>query len=125
MSISLAEGDAHFNKDYSSTPQTYDASREKMFTLLDLCVSSLRRGHANLLCIVPSLTDDPRRESTPQTYDKKLLDKKSWVKNHSFWDPNLMHHVKNPCADLNTFLGQDGKPAIRRFLNSRLGCIVR
>ena len=34
-----------------------------MFTLLDLCVSSLRRGHANLLCIVPMLTDDPRRES--------------------------------------------------------------
>ena len=29
----------------------------------DLCVSSLRRGHANLLCIVPILTDDPRRES--------------------------------------------------------------
>ena len=34
-----------------------------MFTLLDLCVSSLRRGHANLLCIVPILTDDPPRES--------------------------------------------------------------
>ena len=33
------------------------------FTLLDLCESSLRRGHANLLCIVPILTDDPRRES--------------------------------------------------------------
>ena len=33
------------------------------FTLLDLCVSSLRRGHANLLCIVPILTDDPRRKS--------------------------------------------------------------
>ena len=27
------------------------------------CVSSLRRGHANLLCIVPILSDDPRRES--------------------------------------------------------------
>ena len=27
-------------------------------------MSSLRRGHANLLCIVPILTDDPRREST-------------------------------------------------------------
>ena len=27
-----------------------------MFTLLNSCVSSLRRGHANLLCIVPSLT---------------------------------------------------------------------
>jgi len=37
--------------------------RKKLFTLLDLCVSSLRRGHANLLCIVPILTDDPRRES--------------------------------------------------------------
>lgn len=28
---------------------------KKLFTLLDLCVSSLRRGHANLLCIVPIL----------------------------------------------------------------------
>jgi hypothetical protein len=37
--------------------------RKKFDTLLDLCVSSLRRGHANLLCIVPILTDDPRRES--------------------------------------------------------------
>ena len=36
---------------------------KQLFTLLDLCVSSLRRGHANLLCIVPILTDDPRRES--------------------------------------------------------------
>ena len=36
---------------------------KKFGTLLDLCVSSLRRGHANLLCIVPILTDDPRRES--------------------------------------------------------------
>ena len=32
------------------------------FTLLDVCMSSLRRGHANILCIVPMLTDDPRRE---------------------------------------------------------------
>ena len=36
---------------------------KKLVTLLDLCVSSLRRGHANLLCIVPILSDDPRRES--------------------------------------------------------------
>ena len=34
-----------------------------MFTLLGLRVSSLRRGHAYLLCIVPRLTHDPRRES--------------------------------------------------------------
>ena len=36
---------------------------KELFTLLDLCVSSLRRGHAYLLCIVPMLTDDPRGES--------------------------------------------------------------
>jgi hypothetical protein len=35
-----------------------------------LCVSSLRRGHANILCIVPILTDDPRRESTKATLMK-------------------------------------------------------
>ena len=35
---------------------------KKLFTLLDLCVSSLRRGHANLLGIVPILTGDRRRE---------------------------------------------------------------
>ena len=38
-------------------------ARVPLFALLDLCVSSLRRGHADLLCIVPSFTDDPRRES--------------------------------------------------------------
>ena len=38
---------------------------EKKFdTILDFCVSSLRRGHANLLCIVPILTDDLRRGSS-------------------------------------------------------------
>ena len=38
---------------------TLFALRAILFTLLDLCVSSLRRGHANLLCIVPNLTDYP------------------------------------------------------------------
>ena len=37
--------------------------QKNLVTLLDLCVSSLRRGHANLLCIVPILTDVPRKES--------------------------------------------------------------
>ena len=32
-----------------------------LFTLLDLCVSSLCRGYANTLCIASILTDDPRR----------------------------------------------------------------
>ena len=33
------------------------------FKLLDLCVSSSRRGHADLLCIVPISTNDPRMDS--------------------------------------------------------------
>ena len=37
-----------------------------------MCVSSLRGGHANLLCIVPILTDDPRRESTSNIKRFKL-----------------------------------------------------
>ena len=44
-------------------------SGEKLGTLLDLCVSSLRRGHANLLCIVPILTDDPRKVSRDDETD--------------------------------------------------------
>ena len=45
--------------------------RKKLVTLLDLCVSSLRRGHANLLCIVPILSDDRRSESKKHS-NKKL-----------------------------------------------------
>ena len=50
----------------SELPAASSASRrlpKKLGTLLDLCVSSLRRGHANLLCIVPIVSDDPRRQS--------------------------------------------------------------
>ena len=50
---------------------------KKLVSLLDLCVSSLRRGHANLLCIVPILTDDPRRES--ERCENKVLRCLSWV----------------------------------------------
>jgi len=32
---------------------------KKFGPFLDLCVSSLRRGHANLLCIIPILSDVP------------------------------------------------------------------
>ena len=42
---------------------TWCLGGQKLGTVLDLCLSSLRRGHANLLCIVPILSDDPRRES--------------------------------------------------------------
>ena len=41
-----------------------ERGEKNLVTLLDLCVSSLRRGHANLLCIVPILSDDLRGESS-------------------------------------------------------------
>ncbi|XLU97561.1 hypothetical protein S245_011901 [Arachis hypogaea] len=37
--------------------------KKKFGPFLDLCVSSLRRGHANLLCIVPILSDVPEGTS--------------------------------------------------------------
>ena len=36
---------------------------KKFGPFLDLCVSSLRRGHANLLCIVPILSDVSKEAS--------------------------------------------------------------
>ena len=48
-------------------------SKQKLVTLPDLCVSSLRRGHANLLCIVPILTDVPRKESRDFQFHRKIL----------------------------------------------------
>ena len=50
-------------------------SVSRLCTLLDLWVSSVRRGHANLLCHVPVLTDDPRRESwdlNPDTVGSRI-----------------------------------------------------
>ena len=38
-----------------------------------MCVSSLHRGHANMICIVSTFTDDPRRESNTCTVRWKTL----------------------------------------------------
>ena len=46
----------------SDQPRRVPVQSFILFTLLDLCVSSLRRGHANIFCIVPISTHDPRRE---------------------------------------------------------------
>ena len=43
------------------------AHSKKLIPFNDLCVSSLRRGHANLLCIVPIFSDAPRRGSNTNT----------------------------------------------------------
>ena len=55
----------------SCLPCAGTIKKKNFDTILDFCVSSLRRGHANLLCIVPILTDDLRRGSR--------LSKPSWV----------------------------------------------
>ena len=38
-------------EDQDPVQTTVQNRKKKLCTLLDLCVSSLRRGHANLLCI--------------------------------------------------------------------------
>ena len=44
---------------------------KQMFTLLRLCVSSLHMGYANILCIVPMLTDD-RKSPTSGPSDPRV-----------------------------------------------------
>ena len=56
-------GSGHVASALITFPPQIEVKTKKLFTLLDLCVSSLRRGHANRLCIVPILTGDPRTES--------------------------------------------------------------
>ena len=60
----------------SRTSKKVRVAHLELFTLLDVCVSSLRRGHANILCIVPILTDDPRRESSSHTQNHALASPK-------------------------------------------------
>ena len=67
---------ARLNDTWNKMRQT-----KKLFTLLDLCVSSLRRGHANLLCIVPILTDDPRRESIVHVFCGMIVFRQHWFRN--------------------------------------------
>jgi len=45
----------------------------KLLALVDVNVSSLRRGHGNLLRSVPSLTDELGRESTLAAHRRFLL----------------------------------------------------
>ncbi|KAG5583100.1 hypothetical protein H5410_053727, partial [Solanum commersonii] len=54
----LAGGDRQ-NKCRFCTGAQRRRPAKKFGPFLDLCVSSLRRGHANLLCIVPILSDVP------------------------------------------------------------------
>ena len=68
--------------------------RQELFTLLDLCVASLRRGHANLLCIVPILTDDPQRESVMYSFAFHL----AHLDSRSCKDATLLRARANMCG---------------------------
>ena len=62
--LGSAERCPHCARQMSSSPaEMAHPVREACMVHFDLRVSSLRRGHANLLCIVPNSTDDPRRDS--------------------------------------------------------------
>ena len=54
---------------------------KKFGPFLDLCVSSLRRGHANLLCIVPILLDVLE---DGQGSKKQRRDGGEWYKQENF-----------------------------------------
>ena len=49
-------------------PPWVSQALEKLVALLDLCVSPLRRGHANRPWVVPIVTDDPRRGSKHKSF---------------------------------------------------------
>ena len=94
----LARSGPHVPSEIGRTPTNPSKSKKKRknrenyrfddapcqrHSFLDLCVSSLRRGHANLLCIVPILTDDPRKESRRRVscniaYDEKFRMDAAW-----------------------------------------------
>ncbi|WZZ84406.1 hypothetical protein YC2023_112985 [Brassica napus] len=66
------------NQHLSCNPNGIEGKKEqkKFGPFLDLCVSSLRRGHANLLCIVPILSDVPEGTITfvtPSLYKHRFF----------------------------------------------------
>ena len=63
-----------------------------MFTLLDSCVSSLHRGHANLLCTVPNLTHDARRESSIDYYNYSTIQLFNYSTIQLFNYSTIHHH---------------------------------
>ena len=56
---------------------------------LDLCVSSLREGHANLLCIVPILTDVAEATQTTQIYEYMNINDAFRLRVWAVTDPSL------------------------------------
>ena len=67
---------------------------EIVHTLLDLCVSSFRRDHGNILCIAPMLTDDPRRACSIEINNSILF--ASVLVFHWFWHFSVAIELSAP-----------------------------
>ena len=103
--------DGALHDDLSEQNRSWDDSGTIISdTYLDVCVSSLRSGHANLLCIVPILTDDPRRESpaAPPGYhhnNNKKKKKKKKIFIRTYIHTYRKRHVSLPGEDIHTYIG--------------------
>lgn len=64
--------------------------KEKKWFTSRFCVSSLRGGHANLLCIFPNLVDGPKTNKTKLPtllYKQQFL----FLASHRVWDHKNLH----------------------------------
>jgi len=99
--------------------------KKKVDTLLDLCVSSLRRGHANLLCIVPILTDVLFRGSVKtQTFCvfKQVPDCQQWLRGALHYITSYLGFERNTCTCVirtTTWNDKRGVVSARKFFGDR------
>jgi hypothetical protein len=78
----------------------FDLIRRKKVILLDLCVSSLRRGHANLLCIVPSLVNGTPFRGPDFSVDQRSGGRMNRAENgwwYGFWAPAPTLELHDHC----------------------------
>ena len=96
---------------------------KKLVSLLDLCVSSLRRGHANLLCIVPILTDDLRGESNCVKKSFGLAPRPGQILSNTLFMRLTPHSALFPCfwASCRAFFLCPAARAVQRYLSRGLG----
>ena len=90
-----------------------------------MCVSSLRRGHANLLCIVPILTDDPRRESdstcAPRALDSGFTRSRRTLGAQRLWYRNS-GATENPKLATNAFCARFRHPRRQLQATCKVPC---
>ena len=78
---------------------TFGKKKKTLEPFLDLCVSSLRRGHANLLCIVPILSDVRRHDIGQTTHIYTVFSPRIYSYGQNFNFPKTIYtpHYSSPC----------------------------